>query len=162
MSTTLILPSGAAPSNLHLKPGIRATGFVEGDVYDIALRVGALGRTYDTVLHVIQMEDGADCKYAVMEHCKDGMERLVFKFDDLDGRVLEKLRRLMSIPFRERFAKLEAEEILNESKRKDDELEKLYEEVGRPMWTQLEHDGFIESRGVSYPKAGVAAPGRAR
>jgi len=65
------------------------------------------------------------------------------------------------MPLAERLAKLEKDEYKIEADRKEAQLDDLYERVGRPMWTQLEHDGFIQ-RGVSYPKVGVSKPGQAR
>lgn len=145
----LILPGDFAPSNLHLLPG-QSTRFVEGDVFNIAERV----KEVDPSLHIVQL-DSREYPYAVMEHCQDGVERLVFKCKALDNRVVERLRYLMARPFDERFAELEREEFKFEQDRKEAELERLYHELGDPMRYQLERDGFITSRGKSYAKRGV-------
>jgi hypothetical protein len=96
-----------------------------------------------------------------MEHCKDGVERLVFKVAALDARVEKRLHELMHMPLAARLAQIEKDQYRLEAEEKEYELDDLYERVGRPMWTQLEHDGFIQ-RGVSYPKAGVATKGSKR
>lgn len=149
MPSSLILPDSVRPTNLHLRESVQMR-MVEGDVYDIANRVKGV----DPSLFIVQLEEGGDCAWAVMEHCADGVERLVFRTDALDARVVEKLRYLMARPLHERLA--EAEEIEHKfaEAEKERDLDELYERMGRPMWTQLEHDGFIQ-RGVSYPKRGV-------
>lgn len=150
----LILPSESAPSNLRLRKTVK-TRFVDGDLYDIARRVQEMHPS----VYVVEMAEGGQAAWAVMEDCHDGVQRLMFKTDVLDGRVLDKLARIIHVPFEHRLA--EAEKIEEESKAKahETELEELYERVGRPMWTQLEHDGFIQ-RNRSYAKAGVSRRGR--
>jgi len=152
MPSDLILPDRLAPSNLHLRPTTRAT-FVENDVYDIAKRVARIDRR----LYILQLDDAdADkCAWAVMERCDDGVERLVYKAKALDAHIVTKLEELMSVPLHERIRRAEAQ-----CRKWDDEQhelmhEELYERLGRPMWGQLEHDGFIGPRPVSYPKSGV-------
>lgn len=150
------------PTNLSLPPGVGAA-YVDGDMYDICQRV----REIDENLRVVVLT-GQEKRYthAIMEHCGDGVERLIFKVGPadqdcplLDGRVVEKLRRLAAQPLAERLRRFEAEETKYEADQKEHELEKIYENLGRPMWTQLEHDGFIQ-RSVSYPKLGVATAGK--
>jgi hypothetical protein len=64
------------------------------------------------------------------------------------------MQRIMHVPFEKRLEAAERDEDEHNRKRKEDELDTLYERMGRPMWTQLEHDGFIQ-RGRSYAKGGV-------
>lgn len=148
MATGLVLPGGVRPSNLHLPPGARALA-VDSDLYDICGRVAEI----DKSLHIVLLEGDDKHCFAIMEHCPD-MERLVFKVKELDARVLQKLQKIMAMPLQERLALLEKEEHRLAEQEQERELDDLYERVGRPMWTQLEHDGFIQ-RGVSYPKRGV-------
>lgn len=89
--------------------------------------------------------------WIVVERCKDGQDRVVCKVKELDSRLLDYLRKLMSVPLNERLKLIEKNEYELERKQHEDQLDELYERVGRPMWTQLEHDGFI-NRPVSYPK----------
>lgn len=152
-TTNLILPSHTAPSNLQLRDTVR-TRFVDGDLFDIAKRL----RELSDQLYIVEMSEQDDCAYAVMEHCADGVERLVFKVRELDARVIDRVREIMHVPFEHRFAAAEAAEEAHNAARKDAELEELYDRVGRPMLTQLEHDGFIQ-RSTSYSKRGVVAPG---
>jgi len=154
MASDLLLPGGLAPSNLHLAEGTRAS-YVDGDLYRICDRM----REVDQSLYAVQLSDDQRYAYAIMEDCEDGVQRLIFKVKELDGRVIEKLRYLMARPLHERLTEIEAMHHRLEADRKENELDELYEKLGRPMWTQLEHDGFIQ-RGVSYPKLGVTSRGR--
>lgn len=154
MSSSLILPSRTAPTNLHLRDSVQ-TRYVDGDLYDIAKRLAELSKD----LFIVEMSEHDAHAYAIMEHCADGVERLVFKVKELDARVLDRVREIMHVPFEHRFAAAAADVDRHEAAQKENELDELYERVGRPMLTQLEHDGFIQ-RGTSYAKRGVAAPGR--
>lgn len=156
MSRTIALPNECRPSNLTLAPEI-SVKYREHDLFDICRQLKAL----DESIYVVEMSEGQKVMYALMEKCRDGTDRLIFRTSQLDGRTLEKMRYLMHRPLHERMAEAEAMEYQWEAARKEDELEELYENLGVPMYKQLEHDGFIQ-RPRSYPKAGVAAPGRAR
>lgn len=139
---------------MHLPEGAKAY-LVESDVYGICEQIAEISPR----LHVFLLTDDAKYAYAITEHCEDNVERLVFKVKELDGRVIKRLRTLMAKPLLQRLDEIEKENHRFEQQELDDELERLYEELGRPMWTQLEHDGFIQ-RSISYPKAGVATRGR--
>lgn len=156
MGRNVIVPTGLAPSNLSLPPGNTAR-FVDSDLYNICERI----KQVSPRLQVVLLEDGRGSHtWAIMENCEDGVLRLVKKYRELDGRVITDMQRLLALPFEQRLEQAleEAEEA--ERKEREREMEALYERLGRPMWTQLEHDGFIETRPKSYPKIGVAAGGR--
>jgi 3-methyladenine DNA glycosylase AlkC len=155
--TQLILPTGTVPTNLRLLDGTKVR-YVDSDLYDIASRL----KQVHPSIYVLEVEPHEkDVHWVIMENCEDGVQRLIFKVAELDGRVLKKLNQIMAMPLAHRLKKLEEDEYKMEADRKDAQLEDLYERVGRPMWTQLEHDGFIQ-RGVSYPKVGVSKPGQVR
>src|SRR5437868_5076558 len=99
MAHSLVLPNRIAPSNLHLRDSVTTT-FVDGDLYHIADRIKELSED----LYIVQLEEGGQYGYAIMEHCRDGVDRLVFRTPALDGRVVDKLKYLMSVPLKERFA----------------------------------------------------------
>lgn len=128
---------------------------VEGDVYDICTRIKEL----DPSLVIYANDETHAKKFSVVEMCKDHVERLVFTTDELDGRIISKLQHLLFVPFEKRFA--EAERLEQQAKDDADEksLNDLYENMGRPMLTDLERCGFIQ-RSVSYAKRGVAGGGR--
>lgn len=154
---SLAVPSSASPPNLHLPPG-SSLRLVDQDLLHIAERVAELSPR----LHVWVIESGQGVEYAISEFCEDQTERLVFRgLKALDARVIERLRGLMAQTLTDRMANLEHEEWVFKEAERERELEDLYERVGRPMWSQLEHDGFTQ-RGISYPKRGVTAPNRAR
>jgi hypothetical protein len=156
MSSTLILPHRIAPSNLNLRPSVKVR-YIEHDLYDICRRIQELSPN----LFVIELEEGDTAAFAIMEHCRDGVERLVYKVAELDGRVVERLRYLMNVTLLERMEIAAREEHQFEEDRKEEELERLYETLGGPMHTQMVHDGFSLGN-KSYPKAGVSTNGRYR
>lgn len=112
-------------------------------------------------LHVwlLTKDDDPRFTYLITEHCEDGVERKVFKVKELDGRVEQKLRKLYGVPLSVRLQLIEKENDEFERQAREDELDDLYERMGRPMWTELEKTGFIK-RGVSYPTVTVATRGR--
>lgn len=149
MATDLILPQGLRPSNLHLRPSVRVR-HIDSDLYDICERI----KHIDESLYIVEMAEGSKHAFAIMEDCRDGQQRLVFKVHVLDARVLHKLQEIMAKPLHERIAELDAVHHRIEEQERENELEDLYERIGRPMWTELERCGFIQ-RPVSYPKTGV-------
>lgn len=154
---SLILPQGVAPTNLRLRESVRAR-YIDSDLYDICRRLKEL----HPAVYVVELTEGDMIAWSVMEDCPDGVQRLIFKcgygqkIDALDGRVITHLQKIMHVPFAHRYEAACKEIDAADAQRKDDELEKLFEDVGRPMWTQLEHDGFIQ-RNRSYAKRGVRA-----
>jgi hypothetical protein len=93
--------------------------------------------------------------YSIAEVCLDRVERLVMRVEHLDARILEHMQYLLKVPFEQRFAEAEALTDKFEADFKENELDKLYETLGAPMFKQMEHDGFITHRGPSYAKRGV-------
>lgn len=151
------------PTNLSLPPGT-GIAYVDADMYDICERVKEISPDIKIVAYD---NDGSKYTHGICEDTPSKLA-LIFKVGPacpdtpvLDGRVISKLRRLLAVPLDERLKLIEKEEAKYEADCKENELEELYETMGRPMWTQLEHDGFI-TRPVSYPKVGVASPGKAR
>lgn len=150
MATDLALPAGNAPSNLHL-PDTATAALVESDMYNICERVKEISSN----IHIWLLTDDAQYAYAVTEHCEDGVERLIFKIKELDARVLTRLKYLFSVPLVKRIELIDKENHRFERQERENQSDDLYERLGRPMLTQLEHDGFIQ-RNRSYPKLGVA------
>ncbi len=153
---TLLVPGTSRPTNLHYGEGVQAT-IVDSDLYGMCDRI----REISPDLFIIALSQDDEYAFVIMERCADGVDRLVIKVKELDGRVEHKLRQLLAQPLDSRMDQLEREEYELNEKVHDDEMDELYERMGRPMWAQLEHDGFIQ-RPVSYPKTGVVAPGKAR
>lgn len=149
------------PTNLSLPLGT-GVAYVDGDMYDICGRVKEIDPDLKIVVY-----DGDTSKYThgIVEDTPAGV-KLVFKVGpaspdtpELDGRVIAKLQRLLAQPLDQRMADIEKENAKYEADCKEREFDELYETMGRPMWTQLEHDGFIQ-RPVSYPKLGVTSGGK--
>lgn len=154
----LILP-GVHPDNLQMDGRLREID-ITGDVYRICDRVK---EHFGDLIFIRCIEDvyHGGIAYMVMENTPTG-QQVVYVTKELDARVIENIQYLLKVPFEQRIKEVEAwmdREIEDE---KDDEFEEIYERLGGPMLRQLEHDGFIETRNKSYPKLGVAVPGRAR
>jgi hypothetical protein len=126
---------------------------VESDVYDICSRIEEISPD----LYILVADPPMDgFTYIVMERMRNGSDGLVTRTNALDQRLVDHLRYILKVPISERLALLEKQEYIAEADRKEAEFEELYERLGRPMWSQLEHDGFIQ-RNISYPKRGVKA-----
>lgn len=153
MPGSLVLPHTIKPHNLSLPADAKATP-LDSDLYNICERIAEISPR----LRVVLLEHAATdtYAYAIMEDCDDGECRLVFKCKELDGRVIAKLQRMMSIPFAQRFAEAEAECFKFEQEEHEKSMEELYEKIGGPMWAELEKCGFID-RPVSYAKRNRAA-----
>lgn len=151
MANTLMLPSGLAPSNLHLRASVKAT-FVESDVYDIAHRLAAVSPN----LHLWQLEEeGVDYPAWVVTEDVYGEEQLVKRYYELDARMVEDVQRMLHIPLEHRLAVAQAEIDASEAEQKQNAIDEMYENVGHKFHRQLERDGFITHRGTSYPKSPV-------
>lgn len=139
------------PTNLHLPPDVAAVP-VSSDVYGICDRISQVSRR----LYIILVTDSKSHTFIIMEKCEDGQDRLVFRVKELDGRVIKRLEEMMSLPLEVRIAKLEKDAYRYREEAEEAAFEELYDRLGGPMWSQLEHDGFIQ-RNKSYPKRGIKA-----
>lgn len=146
--TSLALPR---PDNLRGRYG----ALVESDVYDICSRIKEVDpNLYIQLLDPPVQFAGKVYHYAIVEVCRDGVERLVCRVEELDARVIEHMQYLLHVPFEKRFAEAERLEAKAEAERREKEHAELYERIGRPMWTDLERCGFIQ-RPASYAKRGI-------
>lgn len=145
------------PTNLHLPPEAQAIP-VDSDLYAMCERV----REISDRLHINLILHKGDHAYVIFERCEDGHDRKVFMVKDLDARILPRLRKAMSVPLAERLEIALREQDEHKRQMHEDQLEELYERMGRLMWYRFERDGFIDQRPVSFPKAGVATRGRKR
>lgn len=134
------------PTNLRI-PGLRKRVVVEHDVHGVC---DELAEEFPNVYIVLAEDFDGNHAFHIMERADDGVDYLCFKVDELDKRVVDRLKRIANIPFAERYAAAEKEE--QEAKAAADEAasEELYERMGGPMYTQLAKDGFIDRR-TSYP-----------
>src|SRR6266496_5894643 len=102
MASTLILPEGTRPTNLHLNSETDKVRHVTSDMFNIANRIGEISPR----LYILEVErntkESQSWGFMIMEHCEDGVDRLVFGATKngmeakdgggLDGRILERLR----------------------------------------------------------------------
>lgn len=145
--TNLLLPEGSVPTNLHLNPNTDRARLVTSDMYHICERI----REIDPRLYIVELEretrEGSKYGFAIMERCEDGVDRLVLRASQrgLDERILEKLRRIMALDLHARIAELDREREKWEAEQHENELEKLYEEMGGKMHRQLVADGFTQA-----------------
>jgi hypothetical protein len=168
----ILLPEGMRPTNLHLTPQykmVREDGaevavfnkarVCTADVYNICERI----REVSPRLYLLELEqesvEGNKFGYAVMEQCSDGVDRVIFRVTKkgLDGRTITKLRRLMAVDLHTRIAICDRERDKFEAEQAEAAREQLWETVGGPMQIELERNGFIDGRGVSYRKLNRAA-----
>lgn len=123
---------------------------VDSDLFNICERV----KEVHPSLSIIELEDQTAHSFAIMESCEDGIERLIFKVAELDGRVIERLQQIMHKPLSERMDELERDEHRLKEEAEEEAFEELYEGLGKQMPLELERSGFIQ-RNVSFAKKGV-------
>jgi hypothetical protein len=126
-------------------------------VFDICERIKEFDDQIEGHLLIFVMGDKTNSgrKFSIVEVEPDGHERFLWNTDELDARVLDKIRYMLHVPFNKRFAEAEKLEAKWREQNREKELDELVENLGLPMHRQLEHDGFIESRGKSYAKRGI-------
>jgi len=135
----LDIPGSAAPNNLHFGADVRAT-IVEGDLYDICTRLEEI----DPTLFIVALESPDGKSFAIMEHCADGWDRLIWRVEELDARVIKKAQYLKGVPFEKRIEEAEKVEARMQAELDEEQFEEFYQRVGAPMRRQLQHDGFID------------------
>ena len=146
MANSLMLPSGLAPSNLHLRDSVKAT-FVESDVFDICHRLAAVSPN----LHLWQLDENGARAWVVTETVH-GVEHKVKNYAELDARMIEDVEKMLRIPLEHRAARAQAEIDAHEAAQKRDAVDEMYEEIGHKFYNRLERDGFVQ-RGTSYHKS---------
>ena len=99
MSITLI----GRPDNLRYS-GNEKMQLVESDVYNVCERIKEIDPNLFVVLHPDHPEP-----FVVVESCRDGEERLVKRYAELTPQILTDLRRMLSIPWEQRWKALAAE-----------------------------------------------------
>ena len=139
------IPGSAAPNNLHFGADVGAT-IVEGDLYNICSRLEEVNPS----LFIVALESPDGKSFAIMEHCEDGWDRLVWRVAELDARVVKKAEYLQKVPFDRRLEEAEKAEAQMEAEDNLNAFESLYEKLGAPMRRELAKTGFIDSN-VSYP-----------
>lgn len=126
------------PSNIILPPGAHITE-VAGDVYGICERL----REYDPNIRVVPVTDGGDgIKFIIGEIGRDGDLLEIMPARELDGRIIERLRYLSSVPVAERLAAIQKQLDSDRAQRGSDDAERLYERVGGPMRSAIFSAGF--------------------
>lgn len=150
MPATLHLPEGTRPSNLHLNPDTDKVRLVSSDLYRICDRIKEISDRLYLVELQRNSSEGEKFGYALMEK-QPNMDYLVFRIamTDLDGRVLERIRYLMSLGLHERIAICDKEREKWEADKHEDDMEELWETMGGPMYLEMERTGFFQ-RPVSF------------
>lgn len=141
------------PTNLSLPEGSTARR-VDSDLYNICERAKEIHDSISIiVLDPPQPKYGAPGRFnnfAIMQHCEDGVDRLMFRAEALDSRVLDIVREAVHVPLAERIAKFDREREANEAQATDDALEELYETMGGQMNIELYKNGFTTTKPSSY------------
>lgn len=154
-----MLMTSSIPANLRLRDDVRVKllggqAGIESDMHKICDRIAEISPR----LFIIQLEDSDARSWLIMEQTVHGSEELVYKTNELDARVLAKIRYMRSVPLEKRVAKLEAEIKAEEAAAHENEMEEFYEKMGEDFHKQLAHDGFISHTGKSFAKRGVVMP----
>lgn len=139
------------PTNLHPPLGSKAFEY-SGDVYMVCERIKD---KFGDRVYIVVMDDGSNYCFTAMERCDDGTDLMIKKYTELTPAIIDDLDFMLRIDLKQRIRILEAENDKWEKDWHEAAAERQYEEIGRPMWTELERSGFIQ-RPVSYPKAGVS------
>lgn len=148
--TDLLLPR---PDNVRGRFGT----YVTSDVFHISDRLKEVDKSlYASTLDPPIHWQGLTYNFAISEICADRQERLVMRVEALDGRVIERVERMLKIPFEQRFAELEKLEAKWKKEDEERQLNELYERMGGDMLYQLDRCGFIQ-RPVSYAKRNATA-----
>lgn len=136
------------PSNLRLdmSGNRQKVMMVDSDLYNIAERV----KEIDPNLYIVFHEDHPQ-PFTIMEDCKDGVCRFVARYEELDQRILDDLRYMLSVPFDERLRVVE-----RRIDKANADLEKPDEEIMDWLATEMRRDlvksGFSTPIGfTSYP-----------
>lgn len=76
---------------------------VDNDLYNICDRVKEIDKNLYLVYHENHKEP-----WVVMEHCADGTERFVSRYEELGAHILDNLRYMLAVPFEKRLAETQA------------------------------------------------------
>lgn len=121
MSITVI----GRPDNLRYS-GNAKMQLVESDVYNVCNRIKEIDPNLFVVLH-----EGHAEPFVVVEKCVDGEERLVKRYAELTPQILTDLRRMLSIPWEQRWKALAAE------------VDKHNEDMGNSWMESEGHERFV-------------------
>lgn len=143
------------PDNVRGKFG----RWVTADMFHIAQRIQEVSRDLfiQELDPPVRYNEHDERHYAIIEVDPNTyIERLVTTVAALDARVIDHMQYLLAVPFAQRFEEAEKLEAKRQQEDIDRQLDEALENWGWDFRRQLEHDGFIEHRGISYPKRGVA------
>lgn len=138
----LILPY--VPANVNT--GQIRNARITSDVYRIAERLQEIDSPYPLAINLTQDLGKGATAYTIVE-LPPGGERVVFRCNKLDARVIEHVQYLIKVPLKDRFA--EAEKIMDkwEAERREAEQDDLVERIGLPMLRDLRECGFLGEYG---------------
>ena len=142
------------PSNLRVPPELGAHFMVDGDMYGICARLREYSASHGMRLAIGVLPPE---HFAIMEEGPDGKDRLVFRvgpgceIDELDGRVIDKLNYIRTVPAAQRLRDMEREIDRERLAREDEQREKMWANLGAPLYANLAKCGFISTpRPESY------------
>ena len=129
------------PSNLRLdmSGNRQKVMMVDSDLYNVAERI----KEIDPNLYVVFHEDHPQ-PFTVMENCHDGVSRFVSRYEELDQRILDDLRYMLSVPFDQRMKTAQAR-----IDKANADLEKPDEEILDWLTTEMRRE--LVKSGLSTP-----------
>ncbi len=125
------------PSNINVPRGVHVAE-VTGDIYSICERL----KEYDPRIRVTPLRDDANYKFSIGEIGPDGVLRQILMAEELDERIIERLRYIQAVPLTERVRAIEADYDKEQARKADEEAEHLYETVGKTIHENLFSCGF--------------------
>lgn len=152
MASELVIDG--VPTNLRVPPELGARFMVDGDTFSICARVREYAAAHGMKLHVIVLPPQ---HFAICETDRSGRESLIFRvgpgceIDELDGRVIDKLNHIRTVPADVRLRDLEREIDREKVAREDQQREKMWATMGEPLYANLSRLGFVSTpRAESY------------
>ncbi len=127
------------PDNMRLPGRLKGARMMTSDVFNVCEQIKQLDPNLYVVLH-----EGHEKPFVVMEHCIDGQERMVKRYAELDSRILADLRKMITVPWSERYKQLARE--IDAHNRKQE-----------AAWEESEaHERFTFELGKALRESGIA------
>lgn len=111
---------------------------VDSDLYGICERL----REYDPNVRVTLLTQDALFAWSVGEVGPDGVLREILRTKELDGRIIDRLNYIRSVPVEERVKAIEADYDRERAAREEHESEDLYDKIGGGIYDNLFRCGF--------------------
>lgn len=134
--------------------------YVNHDVFHISERLEEISPHLLISAHDTKRMGPFTWNFTISELVPGG-ERLVFRAEELDARIVTHVQYIMSVPWEKRFAAMEAEEAKWAEECHQKALDEMYENMGGEMRHQLYRCGFAQAPTIYRPMNATARRHRA-